>query len=415
MFVKHAGSPAGFSDRRFALSIALITILAPTATDLYLASMPDIAKALHTSYANVQISLTVFLLAQGLGQIFFGPVIDRFGRRTPLLLGLLAFILSSIWGGLSQSIESLVLSRFIQGLAGSLLLVVSFSSVRDVADGSRAARLFALLLTIEGLAPVFAPMAGGYLDAYFGWRVVLWTSAAMGLCALANSWIALPETLPEDRRIPLRPGVLWANYKRIATDRNFMLPTLALSGVFFFLFAYISGGAYLYQGVFGLTPDEFGLIFGITGGAVMTGAFVSGRLVRRHMVADIAVISVVLIIAGVCAAALASRAVGVYGLVPGFMLALFGLGMAETTLLALTMASQKTALGFTSALMGCMHLVLSSLSTPISGYLLPKSMGAWFMFLLASTLVTLALALAARANLRKAAKKGDELMEPAAS
>lgn len=128
-------------------------------------------------------------------------------------------------------------------------------------------------------------------------------------------------------------------------------------------------------------------------------------------IADIAILGVVLIIAGTGVAGLGSYAVGVYGLVPGFMIALFGLGLAETTLLALTMASQKTALGFTSALMGCMHLVLSSLSTPISGYLLPKGKDYWFAFLLVSALVTLALTLATRANLIKIKSRQDGLSE----
>lgn len=374
----------GGSEWRFAFSLALITLMSPCATDMYLASMPDITRHMGVSYASVQLTLTVFLLAQGLGQIFFGPLIDRFGRRRPLLAGLAVFILASVWAASAGSITILVLSRFVQGLSGALLLVVGFSSVRDVADGTGAARLFAILMTIEGLAPIFAPIVGGYVDAWFGWRMVLMLSALMGIVALANSFFFLPETLAPDRRLPLEPRVIAGTYKRIISDRAFLIPTLALSSVFFYLFAYIGGGAYLYQDIYKLSPDHFGLVFGLTGIAVMLGAMTNGRLVRSRPVNSVAVAGVLFIIAGTALAMISSLTIGMYGLVGGFVVAMFGLGMVEPALMALVMSSQKSALGFTAALMGSLHLMLSSLSTPISGVLLPRSLTGWFVFLLAA-------------------------------
>lgn len=398
----HAQQP--HSDTGFALSLALITLLAPVATDLYLASMPDIARHLEASYAAVQLTLTVYLLAQGLGQIIFGPIIDRYGRRLPLLTGIVVFSLCSIWGGFATSVTGLLLSRFFQGLAGALLLVIGFSSVRDVTQGARAARLFAILLTIEGLAPIFAPIAGGYLDAYFGWRVVLWTSATMGAVAFINSLVRLPETLPRQNRLPLKPAAICRTYSRIGTDKHFLLPTLALSGVFFFLFAYIGGSPFLYQDMMGLGPDQFGLVLGGTGVAVIFGAMLSGKMVRTRAVEDLALAGTILLICGTGAAFAAYMTIGLYGMVAGFMVAMFGLGMAEPTFVSLTMGSQNKAMGFTAALMGCLHLVLSSFATPISGILLPKGGEYWFVFLLASGLVTLAIALAARIDVRCLAK-----------
>lgn len=386
---------------RIALSLALITILAPSATDMYLASMPDIARHLGVSYARVQWSLTVFLLAQGAGQVIFGPIVDRYGRRTPLLLGITAFILSSIWAGCSGSIGMLVVSRFIQGLSGALLLVIGFSSVRDVAKGKLAARLFAVLLTIEGLAPVLAPIAGGYIDAHLGWRAVLFTSAAMGLIALCNTYFSLPESLPARKRIPLNTRNIFKEYVRIASDGKFILPTLALSAVFFYLFAYISGGAYLYQEIFGLSPEQFGLVFGVTGVSVMGGAITSGIMVKKSGVPLVALKGIALIMIGTFIALVASFFPSLYGIFAGFLVAMFGLGISEPALVSLTMASQKTALGYTAALMGAMHLVLSSMSTPISGVLLPVSMPGWFAFLLVSAIGSFMLAMRARSYLRK--------------
>lgn len=381
----------GGSEWRFAFSLALITLMSPCATDMYLASMPDITKHLNVSYASVQLTLTVFLLAQGLGQVFFGPLIDRFGRRRPLLAGLLVFILASVWASCADSIAILVVSRFVQGFSGALLLVVGFSSVRDVADGTGAARLFAILMTIEGLAPIFAPIVGGYVDAWYGWRVVLLLSAVMGIVALVNSFFFLPETLAEDKRLPLQPKVIAGTYKRIISDRAFLIPTLALSSVFFFLFAYIGGGAYLYQDIYKLSPDHFGLVFGLTGIAVMLGAMVNGRLVKSRSVSSIAAAGVVIIIIGTALALISSLTVGMYGVVAGFVVAMFGLGLVEPALMALVMSSQKSALGFTAALMGSLHLMLSSLSTPITGVLLPISLTGWFVFLLMAAGISLGL------------------------
>lgn len=383
-------------DLRFALSLALVTLLAPVATDMYLASMPEIARQLEVSYARVQLTLTAFLLAQGAGQIFFGPLIDRFGRRGPLMAGIIVFMASSAWAASAVSFDILLISRFVQGLAGALLLVTGFSSVRDIADGPAAAKLFAVLLTIEGLAPIFAPIAGGYINSAFGWRAVLLASALMGAAGLLNSFFSLPESLPREKRLPLNPASIAATYRRIISDKSFILPTFGLSAVFFYLFAYIGGGSYLYQDIYGLSSDSFGLVFGFSGSAVMAGAVTNSRLVRSRDVSQVAIGGIIIIIAGTAISLAASLLGGFYGLVAGFVVALFGLGMAEPALVAMVMSSQKSALGFTAALMGAMHLMLSSLSTPVSGFLLPISKDWWLVFLLVSAFGALLIALAAR-------------------
>ncbi len=152
---------------------------------MYLASMPDIAGYLQVSYAKVQLSLSVFLLAQGAGQLFWGPVIDLFGRRIPLLSGLVLFAASSFWAGCSDTLGILILSRFLQGLAGALLLVIGFSSVSDVARGTAAAGIFSVLMTVEGLAPIFAPVLGGFVDEYLD---------GGPCCGQARPWLFWPSS-----------------------------------------------------------------------------------------------------------------------------------------------------------------------------------------------------------------------------
>ena len=372
---------------RFALSLALVTVLGPVATDMYLPSMPEIAREFDTSYSNVQLSLTVFLAAQGAGQLFFGPIVDSLGRRVPLLLGILFFILSSFGTALSNDISTLVFIRLLQGVSASLTLVVAISKVSDVADGVRAAWLFAVLITIEGLAPVLAPFFGGIIDAHFGWRVVMASFAAMGFIAFANSFFTLSETLPKHRRIPMNLPLVFKNYLRIGLDRKFLLPAMSVSMAFFFLFAYAGGASYVYQNYFGLSSDSFGMFFGATGLAVLFGACASAKFVARLGTKFLSLAGAFLILMGAGVAIVLMWAnASFFGVVLGMFICMLGLGVAEANLVAIAMSSQKTALGSTAALLGSMKLIMASLSTPIAGIFAEIGTLCWLVFLMCSAL-----------------------------
>lgn len=367
---------------KFLASLALITILGPSAIDMYLASMPDMAAELGTSSAGIQLTLTVFLLAMGFGQLIFGPIIDALGRRRPLLAGILFFVVCSLWAAYAGSFDALLYARFFQGLAASLTLVVAISMVRDVATGTEAAKLFALLMTIEGLAPVLAPAVGGYVDAHLGWRAVMFLLAGIGLVALGNTVFNLPETLPENQRTSLQLRTVMGNYRRLLTDTSFILPALALTSAFFFLFVYIGGASGVYQTYYKLTPDVFGLVFGATGIAVLLGALTTARWVSSSSLGSVAMKGVIFMAVGAAVAALSSvSGFGLVGVVLGMFIAMFGLGIAESTLMSVTMSSQKTALGSAAALLGALQLILSSAATPLAGWLASKSAEHWLSFL----------------------------------
>ncbi|MDD0973939.1 Bcr/CflA family efflux MFS transporter [Pseudomonas fontis] len=373
---------------KFAIALALIGALGPSAIDMYLASMPSIALEYGTSYAGVQLTLTVFLLALGAGQLLFGPVVDVLGRRRPLLVGLLVFVLSSLLAARADSLDALLIARFIQGLGSALTLVVIMSMVRDVAEGARAAQIFALLMTIIGLSPVIAPALGGIIGAGYGWRAIMLTLAALGALVLLNATWVLKETLPADKRLAWSQVNVLSTYLRIARDANFLRPALALSAVFFFLFAYIAGAAYVYQSHFGLSVKAFGLLFGATGVAVLLGAFSAGRLVARKGLARLAqwgagcmVLGALLVLLGALTSA------GLAGIVAGMFVAMFGLGIAEAALMALVMGSQSRALGSTAALLGALQMSISSLATPLSGIIAPLGSGYWAILLALSAMV----------------------------
>jgi MFS transporter, DHA1 family, multidrug resistance protein len=256
--------------------------------------------------------------------------------------------------------------------------VVIMSMVRDVTQGVQAAKLFGLLMTIEGVAPIIAPALGGYIDAHFGWRAVMVVLAVLGALVAVNSMVVLRETLPVNKREPLNCQRAIRTYARIARDLRFLQPALALSAVFFFLFAYIGGATFIYQNDYGLPAAQFGTLFGATGIAILIGASLAAKLVSKYGLASMAVAGACCIVAGaLIACAAAAAGLGLYWLVAGVALALLGVGIAETTLMTLVMSSQTTALGSTAALLGAFQLGISACATPLTGLVSGHGATAW--------------------------------------
>lgn len=361
-----------------ALSLGLIMLLGPASIDMYLPLMPEMAQQFNTPFARVQWTLTIFLMAMGAGQLLFGPVVDACGRRKPLLLALLGFVLASVWAALAASIEGLMLARLLQGLAASLAIVTVMSSVRDVAEGIVAAQLFAVLMTIQGIAPVFAPAVGGLIGAQWGWRMVFVVLAVLGALVFLNTLLSLRESLPVHRRSPLRLGAIVASYGEILGSRSFFLPAMSLSLVFFLLFFYIGGASFAYQTHFDLSTRAFGMVFGATGIAMLIGAMGSARLVARCRIEMLALLGVcALVLGAVVSTVSALLGAGLVGVVAGMFIAMGALGVAEATLMALALASRTTALGASAAILGAAPLLLGAAATPLAAIVVQKSALYW--------------------------------------
>ncbi|SFV27587.1 MFS transporter, DHA1 family, bicyclomycin/chloramphenicol resistance protein [Devosia crocina] len=394
-------NPSVFSG--VAVALGLITLLGPASIDMYLPSMPAMAGELQTDYSTVQITLTVFLLALGGGQLIFGPLIDALGRRRPLLFAVVTFVCASLWSALAQSVEILIVARLVQGLAASLAVVTAMSSVRDVAEGVRATQLFALLMTIQGLGPVLAPAAGGLIGSAFGWRTVFLVLGGLGIVVLLSSIVLLPESLPIAKRAPLRFKEIGKTYGEIVTDKRFLLPAMSLAGAFIFLFAYIGGSSFAYQELYGISSTSFGLVFGGTGLAVLFGAMASAKLAARVSVEKLAAAGASAILFGALIALVsASAPVGLYGIVPGMFIALGGLGIAETTLMSIALSTRNTALGASAAVLGAGPMILGAAATPISAFLVEQGAIFWTALLFGIALVTVLLTLASARMIRQA-------------
>jgi MFS transporter, DHA1 family, multidrug resistance protein len=367
---------------KLTISLAIIVALGPAAIDMYLASMPNMAQDLNTSYASTQITLTVFLIFMGLGQLFFGPWSDAIGRKIPLLLGLVTYIGASIWAALALNLESLILARALQGIGASMAIVVVMSMVRDLTEGAAAAQLYALLNTIVALGPIVAPAIGGVIGAHYGWRGVMIVLGILGIIVFVNTLFTLKESLAVKDRITLNVGSITKTYGHILKNKTFSFNLLALSAVYFFLFSYIGGSSFVYQTGYGLSTEQFGLVFGLTSISLILGASSSAYFVKKMSISRLAMIgALVMMVGSTTCIIMYLLNVGLVGIVCGIALGLFGLGVLEATLMAIAMDSQQTALGSSAALLGAIPMLLSSTATPIAGQLVEVDTLYWLMLL----------------------------------
>ncbi len=266
---------------RFAVVLGLLSAIGPFAIDMYLPALPSIGADFGVGTSAVQASLMAFFVALGLGQLFYGPVSDMFGRKVPLYFGLGLFILASIGCALAPSIGWLIAFRFVQGLGACAGTVVPRAVVRDLHTGPEAAKLMSMLMLVFSISPILAPLAGSGVIALGSWRAVFWfvgVAAVLGLILLA---LALPETRPVEDRRESSLGSALAAYAFLLRDRRFLgLVFLGAFGISSF-FAYLGNSAFVLIGHYGLTPTQYSLAFSVNAVSFFGVAQLNGVLAKR--------------------------------------------------------------------------------------------------------------------------------------
>ncbi len=264
-----------------ALLVVALTSLGPLSTDFYLPALPAIARALQTDSAGAQLTLSIYLLGFGAGQLILGPLSDRFGRRPVLLWSMAAFVLASVACALAQSIEALVVARFLQALGACGGPVLGRAVVRDLYGPRDAGRVLSHVATATALAPLLAPMLGGLMTTHFGWRatfVALTVYAVLLLLLIGRELQETNRHLDPQAMHPLR---MLSNYRTLLADRVYRGALLTGCGAFAALFAFISGSPFVFIELFGLSPAQMGLAFGANVTGFMIGSTLSARLARR--------------------------------------------------------------------------------------------------------------------------------------
>lgn len=257
--------------------LGMLTAITPLATDLYLPALPIMPGELNTTASNIQMTIGIMTFGVAIGQLFGGPISDTMGRKLPLIIGNLLCVISGIICAYAPSIEILLLGRFLQGLTGSVGIVISKAIARDFASGQELTKLFALLMMVNGLAPVLAPLVGGQLLLFTTWRVIFIILALFSTILLVGSFL-FRESLPKEKRITGGIGTAAKNYIKLIKDKPFLGQTLIQLFAFGAFFSYISGSSFVYQNIFQLSAQEFSYLFGINSCGIILASAISGRI-----------------------------------------------------------------------------------------------------------------------------------------
>ena len=339
---------------RLALVLGALSAFGPLSIDMYLPSFQAISLDLGATEAQVQWTLAGFFGGLGLGQAFYGPLSDRYGRLGPLCFGLALFVLASAACAMARSIESLMGWRFVQSIGGCAGIVIARAVVRDRFDEREAARVFSLLMLVMGLAPILAPLAGGQILVHFGWRAIFWTLGAFGFACLLAVLLALGESLPPERRSTGGVGAALRVYGRLLRDRAFMRYNLSGALVISGMFTYIFGSPFVFMEIHGVRPDHYGWLFGLNSLGLIVASQCNRALLGR--VAGAHILSGALVVTASAGALLLLAAWTGAGGLPGLLVPLFlyiaRLGFVRPNVVAAALAPQGTNAGSAAALLG---------------------------------------------------------------
>lgn len=264
------------------LALGLLMGLPPTATDLYLPAMPDIAQALQAGPEAVQQTLTLYLLFFALSQLVFGPLSDARGRRAVMLMGLGVFCLSSLLCATSGSIENLVLYRALQGIGAAAIVVTVPAVVRDQATGSEFSRMMGFVMLVMGVAPLVAPLIGSIILQLAGWRMIFMTLAVVTFGVALLYLLRVGETLPPERRTRFDVASLFRNYRTVISEHKAVFYMLCSGFAVAAMFAFIAASPFVYIEHYGVSEQGYGLLFGVNIFWMMCMTSLSNRLVGRH-------------------------------------------------------------------------------------------------------------------------------------
>lgn len=347
--------------RGLVLLLGSIMAFGPLSIDMYLPSLPTLGEVFGASEARVQLTLSAYLLGLAVGQLIYGPLADRLGRRRPLMFGIALFTVASVGCALASSIDALIALRALQALGGAAGMVMVRAVVRDLFSAQGGARMYSMLMLVMGVAPILAPALGGQVLVWMGWRWIFGALALMGLICFIAVALRLSETLPEGvmRANRARPiGRVASDYRRVLTHPQFFFCVLTGASSLAALFAYISASPFVLIDLLGIQPAAYGLWFGLNAAAFILGSQVNARLLRHRRPEQILpwTVGAFTVATLLMLAVSASALFGLFSFMASMAIVLFTVGctLANTTALALQPFVYEA--GAASALLGTLQL-----------------------------------------------------------
>ncbi|MDB5257852.1 MAG: multidrug effflux transporter [Chitinophagaceae bacterium] len=347
------------------LILGTLTALVPFTVDMYLPGFPEIARDLHTTTAQVALSLSSFFIGISAGQLLYGPLLDRFGRKIPLYLGMTLFVVASICCIWVTNINELIVLRFIQAIGGCAAAVTSMTLVRDLFPVKDSAKVFSLLMLMVGLSPMLAPTIGSYVTDAFGWHAVFITLAGMGVFVMLTVTLFVPNSYVPDTTLSLKPKPILDNFILVLREPAFY--TYAFTGAIAFggLFAYVASSPLIFREVFEVDTKVYGWIFAFLSIAfiganqvnmLLLNYYTSEQIVRAALIGACAVLVVFL-------ALTLSGVIGLYGTIAFLFLYLSFLGLINPNTAALSLAPFSRNAGSASALLGAFQMCMGALAS----------------------------------------------------
>ena len=349
------------SSRTLIFSLGVLSAFAPISIDMYLPSLPSIGRDLQADAAHVQLTLATFMFGMGIGQLIYGPLSDRYGRRKPLMWGIALYTFSSLGCALAPRIEALIALRFLQALGGAAGPVIARAVVRDLFSGPDIARVLSIMTLVMGAAPILAPLLGGAVLAAAGWRANFFVLTFAGVCAAALAYWQLPRTPVLQPTAALRHNLL-----RLLADRRFVTSALAGASAQVTLFAYISSAPFVFMQLHHVDAHEFALLFGCNAAGFIAATQSNRLFLRRFTVAGIARAAAVwMCIAHVGLFTATYHNVDTLTFAGALFLCVIGLGLVFPNSTALALQGHADIAGLASSVLGAVQFGTGAIAAAV--------------------------------------------------
>jgi DHA1 family bicyclomycin/chloramphenicol resistance-like MFS transporter len=349
------------------LILGALATISPFSIDMYLPGFPAIAKDINSTIDQVQLSLTSYFIGIAIGQLIYGPLLDRFGRRKPLYVGLIIYIIASIGCAFTTSVDALIAARFIQALGGCAGMVAAQTLVRDIFPANKTAQAFSLIMLVIAVSPMIAPTVGGYVTASFGWNGVFVILAFITAVILAAVYFFLPGGKGADASLSLKPRAVLGGFRIVVKQPQFMVYTLAGGLGTAAPFAYIAGSPDVFMNIYGLTEQQYGWIFALLASAMIGSTQLNHILLKRFKNEDL--VKVAFIYQGLIGILLVGGTLyggwGLYSLLILMFIFLTGQGLIGPNSTALSLAPFSKHAGSAAALLGTWRMGIGAIITAL--------------------------------------------------
>lgn len=352
----------------YILMLGALVALGPFTIDLYLPAFPEVASDLQASDAAIQFTLTATMIGFGLGQLIVGPLSDSWGRKRPLLIATTLHIVASVGVALAPTVEWVMVGRVFQGIGAAGGAVVAMAVVRDLFAGQALIRMLSRMALVTGLAPVLAPVIGSQLLRVVDWREVFYVLAAYGVLIGLIVATRLFETLPSERRGEPEPGIVAKRYRKLLTDPAFVGIAVVGAMTFTTLFAYLSSSSFVLQDIYGLTAQQYGIVFGVNSAGLLVCTQISSRLMRRLPPRAVLAGGLAVMMIGAAALLVGSAFnLGLLGVMIPLFLVVAAVGLIMPSVQVTALGNHGKEAGTAASLIGAANFGVAGLLSPVVG------------------------------------------------